>query len=72
MKIEPKHGSIYIFNGGLNEHEVLKVEDGTRYTIISFWDYEDSEYTEIELKAMELNQEAWSKHIKEQNNNGAH
>lgn len=65
MLLNPKQGSIYVFNGGLNEHEILKVKSGTRYTIVSFWDYEDSEYTKEEIKAMERSQESWSRYIKE-------
>jgi hypothetical protein len=65
MTVEPKQGSIYIFNGGLNNHEILKVTDGIRYTIVSFWDYEDSIYTDEQLKEMELSQQFWANYIKE-------
>lgn len=47
IKIQPKTGMLAAFNGGHhNQHEVEIVEEGYRYTIGSFWDYEESEYSE--------------------------
>lgn len=66
MTLEPKQASLYVFNGGQNDHEILKVESGTRYTIVSFWDYEDSSYTDEEMQQMELSQQSWATYIKEQ------
>lgn len=57
--IKPKTGMLASFNGGAhNEHEVRLIKSGTRYTIGSFWDYEESEYSD-EKKAQ------WEKEISE-------
>ena len=58
IKIQPKTGMLVAFNGGHhNQHEVEIVEEGYRYTIGSFWDYAEIEYSE-EKKA------AWEAEIK--------
>jgi hypothetical protein len=50
IKIQPRTGMLVAFNGGdHNQHEVEVVEDGIRYTIGSFWDYIESEYSEEKM-----------------------
>jgi hypothetical protein len=45
--MKPKVGMLAAFNGGAhNEHEVRLIKSGTRYTIGSFWDYAESEYSD--------------------------
>lgn len=73
IHIEPKLGLLSVFDGGHgNEHEVTTVKSGTRYTIGSFWDRADAEYTQeqrdawaAELKAVRAEQEVmyenWNK-----------
>lgn len=35
------------FNGGIeNVHGVKEIKTGTRYTFVSFWDFEEAEYDE--------------------------
>lgn len=59
INIKPKVGMLAAFAGGHhNEHEVKVIISGDRYTIGSFWDYEESEYSE-EKKAI------WEKEIAE-------
>jgi len=59
ITIKPKTGMLAAFAGGHhNEHEVKVILSGDRYTIGSFWDYAESEYSE-EKKA------AWEKEIAE-------
>jgi hypothetical protein len=54
---KPKAGMFAAFAGGHeNEHEVKVVSKGDRYTIGSFWDYAESEYSQ------EL-QDAWALEI---------
>lgn len=58
IKIQPKVGMLAAFNGGHhNQHEVEIIEEGYRYTIGSFWDYAEIEYSE-EKKAQ------WEEEIK--------
>lgn len=58
ISIQPKTGMLASFNGGHhNQHEVQIIEEGFRYTIGSFWDYEESEYSD-EKKAQ------WEEEIK--------
>jgi hypothetical protein len=46
INIIPKKGMLAAFAGGHhNEHQVTKVLSGNRYTIGSFWDYAESEYS---------------------------
>lgn len=59
ITIKPKTGMLAAFAGGHhNEHEVKLIISGDRYTIGSFWDYAESEYSE-EKKA------SWEKEISE-------
>jgi hypothetical protein len=47
IAVQPKSGMLAAFAGGHhNEHEVQVVEDGNRFTIGSFWDYEESDYSQ--------------------------
>lgn len=49
--IKPRAGMLATFAGGHhNIHEVYTIEDGTRFTVGSFWDNKESEYSE-ETKA---------------------
>jgi len=69
IHIEPKLGMLAVFDGGYgNEHEVTTVKSGTRYTIGSFWDKADAEYTQeqrdawaAELKVVRADQEVMYK-----------
>lgn len=59
IKIKPKAGMLAAFAGGAhNEHQVRVVDNGIRYTIGSFWDNYEAEYSE-EKKAQ------WEKDISE-------
>lgn len=54
ITLKPKAGTLVTFPGGIeNLHSVTEVTDGLRYTIVSFWDFADIEYSEEEKKAME-------------------
>lgn len=47
ITIQPKTGMLVSFNGGYhNIHEVQMITKGQRWTIGSFWDNEESEYSE--------------------------
>lgn len=47
LTISPKAGSLIIFPGGIeNVHGVTEITEGTRYTMVSFWDFADAEYSE--------------------------
>ena len=40
ISIHPNAGSMYIFSGGVeNIHGVTEITKGTRYSIVSFWDF---------------------------------
>jgi Rps23 Pro-64 3,4-dihydroxylase Tpa1-like proline 4-hydroxylase len=57
--IKPSTGLLVSFDGGAkNEHEVLVVKDADRFTIGSFWDYAESEYSQEK-------QDAWAAEIAE-------
>lgn len=54
ISIKPQVGMLATFEGGHeNEHEVQVVENKNRYTIGSFWDYEESVYSQEKLDAWE-------------------
>lgn len=41
ISIHPNAGSMYIFSGGVeNIHGVTEITSGTRYSIVSFWDFD--------------------------------
>lgn len=66
LSISPNYNSMYLFNGGPeNEHQISMVESGVRYTIVSFWDFEDSVYTEEEINAVNKSREYWAKYVEE-------
>jgi hypothetical protein len=46
LEIKPNAFSIYIFPGGIeNIHGVKEISEGTRFTMLSFWDFADAEYS---------------------------
>lgn len=54
IKISPPTGTLITFPGGIiNVHAVEEVTHGTRYTLGSFWDYAESEYSEERRKEWE-------------------
>lgn len=54
LSIKLPQGSLIAFPGGVeNIHRINEITKGTRFTIVGFWDYVDSVYTEEELKQME-------------------
>lgn len=51
ISIRPTPYSLIVFPGGVeNIHGVSEITSGVRYTMVSFWDFEESEYSD-ELKA---------------------
>lgn len=57
--IKPKTGMLATFAGGHNnEHEVKVVEGSDRFTIGSFWDYAESEYSQEK-------QDSWARELAE-------
>ncbi len=47
IEFKPKAQSWIAFNGGIeNLHGVKPIKSGTRYTFVSFWDFEEAEYDE--------------------------
>lgn len=60
ITIKPKAGMLAAFAGGAhNEHQVTQVIGGNRYTIGSFWDNEEAEYSEEKVAS-------WEKEIAEE------
>lgn len=58
IDFKPNAYSFITFPGGVeNVHGVSEIVKGTRYTMVSFWDYEESEYSD------EL-QEEWAEELK--------
>ena len=54
ITLQPKTGTLAAFAGGHeNIHEVQMITKGERWTIGSFWDNEESEYSEEKQKAWE-------------------
>lgn len=54
LDVIPDTGTFLSFPGGMeNIHSVTEITEGTRYTIVIFWDYEDAWYSEAELQEME-------------------
>jgi hypothetical protein len=54
INLKPKTGLIAIFAGEHgNEHMVTTVSNGTRYTVGSFWDNADAEYSDEKRKQWE-------------------
>ena len=47
LSFKPNAYSYYVFPGGIeNVHGVSKILEGTRYTMVSFWDYFEIEYSQ--------------------------
>jgi hypothetical protein len=47
IDIKPNKYSYYVFPGGVeNIHGVREIKEGERYTMVSFWDFAEAEYTE--------------------------
>jgi hypothetical protein len=47
LTIKPKAGSFVVFPGGIeNIHGVREIKEGERYTMVSFWDFAEAEYSE--------------------------
>lgn len=54
LDFKPNKLSYYIFPGGVeNIHGVSEITEGTRYTMVSFWDYAEAEYSDEQLNAWE-------------------
>jgi hypothetical protein len=54
ISFKPNKNSYYVFCGGVeNIHGVTEILSGTRYTMVSFWDYKDAEYDQDTLDAWE-------------------
>jgi predicted 2-oxoglutarate/Fe(II)-dependent dioxygenase YbiX len=54
IEIKPKTGQFIMFPGGIeNVHGVSEITEGTRYTMVSFWDYAEAEYDEETLARWE-------------------
>lgn len=50
IRFKPNLYSYYVFPGGIeNVHEVEEITKGTRYTMVSFWDYAEAEYDQETL-----------------------
>lgn len=76
LSFKPNAYSYYVFPGGVeNIHGVSEIIKGTRYTMVSFWDYADIEYSqetldkwkaeEEEVRKQQAKQkEEWAKGIK--------
>ena len=73
IEFKPPAYSLIVFPGGVeNIHGVSEITKGTRYTMVSFWDFEEAEYSderqlewEDEIKKVrefqEKKKEDWSK-----------
>lgn len=54
IEFKPSAGSLITFPGGIeNIHGVREITSGTRYTMVSFWDFSDIEYSEEKRAAWE-------------------
>lgn len=54
LSFKPNNLSYYIFPGGVeNVHGVSEILKGTRYTMVSFWDYAEIEYDQATLDRWE-------------------
>jgi hypothetical protein len=71
ISIKPELGSAYMFSGGPeNEHGISTISYGVRYTIVSFWDDANNDYSKEELDAVEKSRERWAKELGYDNRNG--
>ena len=76
LSFKPNAYSYYVFPGGVeNIHGVSEITKGTRYTMVSFWDYAEIEYDQETLdrwkaeeeevrKEQAKQKEEWKKGIK--------
>lgn len=54
LSVKLEAGSLIVFPGGAdNIHRVNEVTSGTRFTIVGFWDYEESYYSPEEMAERE-------------------
>lgn len=54
LSFKPNVYSYYVFPGGVeNIHGVSEITAGTRYTMVSFWDYAESDYDKATLDKWE-------------------
>lgn len=61
FEIKPKLGSLLIFPGGKeNIHGVKEVISGNRYSVISFWDFSDSKYSNEQEQWRQGQMQEWS------------
>jgi hypothetical protein len=61
LEIKPQIGSLLVFPGGKeNIHGVREVISGNRYSLISFWDFSDSKYSEETEQWRAGQMEEWS------------
>jgi hypothetical protein len=61
IEIAPKAGSLLIFPGGKeNVHGVREIVSGDRYSIISFWDFLDSAYSQERERWRDAQMKEWS------------
>jgi hypothetical protein len=55
IEFKPPAYSLIVFPGGVeNVHGVSEITSGTRYTMVSFWDFEEAEYSEEKQAEWEL------------------
>jgi len=58
LSFKPNAYSYYVFPGGVeNIHGVSEITKGTRYTMVSFWDYADIEYSQETLDRWKAEEE---------------
>jgi hypothetical protein len=61
IEIKPRLGSLLIFPGGKeNIHGVKEITSGNRYSMVSFWDFYDSEYSKDTEDWREAKMKEWS------------
>jgi hypothetical protein len=54
LSIQPNAYSLYVFCGGVeNLHGVTEITKGTRYTMVSFWDFAEIVYSDETIKKWE-------------------
>lgn len=67
ISIKPKAGGLYVFPGGFeNLHGVKEVESGSRYTIVIFWDHEESSYSDEKKMQWQKEIDSWVQEAKVQ------
>ena len=54
LEVKLPQGSLIVFPGGIeNIHRVEEIREGNRITVVGFWDYADSVYSDEEIAARE-------------------